>query len=330
MKIQTLLSFSSTVPTAAAVICTIAFAGGAQAQSDFPSQPIRMIVGYAPGAIVDLTARQLAARMSEELGTPVVVENRPGGGGLLANEYVSRATNDGYTVLYHDSGLVTAPALGRDLNYDYKTDLIPVGIAVSGVFFLYGSPGFPADTIQEVVAELKENPGKHFYGSSGNGVLNHIAFEMFLQATDTKANHVAYKGSGPVLVDIMADRVELSMSSAPGILPQYKEGKVKVFAYGGEERSPLLPDVPTISETVAPGFTAANWFGLAVPAGTDDAIVKRLSEALLASTSDPAFAAAMEKEGAEAVGLVGDEAEAFIEKQAVAWTEVVERAGLKE
>lgn len=330
MKIRSVFMAARTVAAAATVMAALAVAAPVQAQGDYPTQTIRLIVGFAPGAIADLSARQLAPRLSQELGVPVIVENRAGAAGLLANEFVARAAPDGYTVLYHDSGLVTAPALGRDLNYDYKTDLTPVGIAVSGAFFIYGSPGNPANTIEEVVSELKENPGKYFYGSSGNGVLNHIAFEMFLQATGTKANHVPYQGSGPVMVDIMANRVDLSMSSAPGVLPQYKEGLLKIYAYGGEERSPLLPDVPTISETVAPGFTAANWFGLAVPSGTEDAIVARLSEALVASTQDPDFAAAMEREGAEVVGIAGDEARDFIAKQAGTWAEVIERAGLKQ
>lgn len=306
----------------------LAVAAPARAAEDFPSQTIRIIVGYEPGAIVDFAARQIASRLSEALDTSVIVENRAGAGGHLAAAYVAQAAPDGYTLLFHDSGTVTAPALGQKLEYDAKTDLEPIAIAASGAFFLYGNPGNAANTIDEVVAELKANPNKYFYGSSGVGALNHIAFAMFLQEIGAEAKNVPYKGSGPVKVDILANRIQFSMSSAPGILSEYKAGQLKIFAYGGEKRSELLPDIPTLSETVAPGFTAGNWFGFAAPAGTDDAIADRLSQAIVAVMQDPELVEALKSQGAEPMALGRPEAEAFLAAEGERWAGVIQKAGI--
>ncbi|RDW14037.1 Bug family tripartite tricarboxylate transporter substrate binding protein [Paracoccus thiocyanatus] len=313
--------------TAAIALCG-AFVGAATAEDLYPEKPIRIIVGYSPGAIVDYAARQIGHYLSEELSVPVVIENRVGAGGHLASSYVARANPDGYTLLFFETGLVTAPALGLDLEYDPKTDLTPISIVASGAYFIYGNPGNEAETIQGAVALLKDHPDEYFYGSSGNGALNHIGFEMFLQEVGGAAKGIHYQGSGPVKVDILADRINFSMATAAGLVQEYREGLLKVFAYGGTERSPLLPDVPTISETVAPGFNVGTWFGFAAPAGTDDAVVDQLNTALLTVLDDPKLIEALAREGADVMGLDREETVDFLESETVRWATAIEQSGI--
>lgn len=327
MKTNTLLSRVAR-GLMATVLGFAALSQSAFAQAAYPSEPIHLIVGRGPGAIVDFSARELAKYMSEDLGVPIVVENRPGANAQIANEYVARAEPNGYTLVYFDSSLVTAAPMGQQANIDNMTDLVPVSIAASGAFFLYGNPGSPANTIEELVDDMKANPDKYTFASSGVGALNHIGFEMFLQQVGITARHVPYKDTGSAKIDIMADRVNLSMSSAPAILSQYKEGQVKIYAYGGAKPSAVLPEIPTFSDTVAPDFTVGNWFGIAAPVGTDEATVQRLNEAVLKAVSNPAFIEAMETQGAEPIGLNIKDTQAFLEKEAARWTTVIQNAGI--
>lgn len=244
----------------AAVLCSAAFAAGAQ--DKYPSKPITVVVPQAAGGANDAIARVVAQKLSEQMGQSVIVDNRPGAGGTLATGTTARARNDGYTLLLTaDSAHVIGPALYKNPGFDPVKDFAPVAPVATAGYVLVAHPSFPANTVAEMVALAKANPGKYAIASAGNGTLNHLIGEMLQKAAGIQLQHIPYKGSAAAATDVVGGQVPLSVQSLPSAIAFIKAGKLKVLGVVNEKRVAALPDAPTIGETIK-GFGQAPWYAL--------------------------------------------------------------------
>jgi tripartite-type tricarboxylate transporter receptor subunit TctC len=262
--------------------------------SQYPTKPIRFVVGFPPGGSADPTARALAAPLAEQLGQPVVVENRPGGDSAIGADYVSKAAPDGYTIFYgSSSAMVAAVALRKQPPYDPLKDFTPVGMVGRAMQIFYVNPGVPAQTIKEFIAHAKANPGKLNY-ATGNP-LAIFYYANFMSATGTRLTQIPYKGEGPVTPDLVAGRVETSILSNPAGVSLAKEGRLRILAVIGANRVPSLPDIPTIAEAGVPEVTPLHWAGVFGPPGMPRAVVERLIREVNIALKTPQLLAQFEK-----------------------------------
>jgi tripartite-type tricarboxylate transporter receptor subunit TctC len=274
-----------------------ALPGAASAQG-YPSKPILMIVPLQAGTAVDVVARVIAAKMSESLHQPIVVENQPGAAGQIGTERIARAAPDGYTIGFvNDSILTMLPNLNPKLPYDPLRDLAPVSRVAGNAFGVVATPTFPAKSIGELIAIAKTKPGEIHYASGGNGSPQHMMMEMFKAAAGIDIVHVPYKGAGQALTDVIGGQVPLMAQGIGVINAQAKAGKVRVLAVTGRERSALLPDVPTMSEAGLPGFEFVTWFAVVAPAGTPRDVLDRLNLEIVKAASNPEVRARLVEQG---------------------------------
>jgi tripartite-type tricarboxylate transporter receptor subunit TctC len=263
-----------------------ALARPALAQPRFPSRPVTIISPAAPGSQTDVFSRALAPGLSARLGQPVVVDNRPGAGGIVGMQVAMRATPDGHTIIYaSNSGSLIAPQLRRPPAYNTPNDMIPLAMTLSGPSVIVVNDAFRATTIQELVAELRANPGKHNLGSHGVGAFSHVAMELFMAETRTEMVHLPYNGGGPLGAAFLAGDVHVALFDVLTARPLIEGGKGRVLATVGERRSPIFPNVPLVSETVAPAVAMDYWLGLFAPAGTPREAVERLHADITATTA---------------------------------------------
>ncbi|MBI5717196.1 MAG: tripartite tricarboxylate transporter substrate binding protein [Burkholderiales bacterium] len=260
----------------------------ALAQPAFPSKPVRVIVPFPPGGTSDLVARLLADKLAAALGQPVVVESRPGANGIIASDFVARAT-DGHTLLFASAAHASNATLYPRLPYDSARDFVPVALVVApGPMVIVAHPSLPAKNVAELIEAAKKNPGKIAYASAGIGNTLHLAGEMFGQMAGVQMLHVPYKGAAPALNDLMGGQVQLMFNSALAVAPQVKDGKLKLLAQTGAKRSPALPaDLPTVAEAGLPGFEVTGWFGLFAPASLPPEAVKRLNAEVQRAMATP-------------------------------------------
>jgi tripartite-type tricarboxylate transporter receptor subunit TctC len=305
---------------------------GAHAQ-DFPSKPITFNVPFPPGGSADVIARLVAAKLSESLKQPVVIENRGGGAGIVAMQLAAKSAPDGHTiVLGHIGTLAINPAMYDKLGYDPVADFAPVSLLVSVPNVMVVHPGLPANTLAELVALGRAKPGSINYGSAGNGSAAQLSMEYLKQLAKLDKDsmpHVPYRGTGPMLTDLLGGQIQMTFTGSIAVLAHIKAGKLRPLAVGGAKRLELLPDVPTVAEAGFPGFETAQWYGALVPAGTPPAIVERLSMEFAAALANPEVAARFRAEGSEPVGSTPAEFTAFIAKEAGRWGGVVKAAGIK-
>jgi tripartite-type tricarboxylate transporter receptor subunit TctC len=256
---------------------TVALAPPPAAAQAYPTKPIRVVVGFAPGGAADQIARLVAQPLQEALGQPVVVENRTGAGGNVAGDAVAKSAADGYTLLLSSGGMVSVnPHIYPKMAFDPAKDLVPVAAAARVSVYLVVKPEFPASNVREFIAYVKAHPGKLSYGSPGNGSSPHLAAEMMNSQAGTTTTHVPYRGAAPALQDLLAGQIDFLMD--PGIaLPQVQAGKLKLLAIGGPQRSPLYPRVPTLDESGLKGFDADTLFGFYAPAATPKEVIERLN-----------------------------------------------------
>jgi len=257
------------------VCLLLAAAAGARAQTAFPDRPVRIVVGFPPGTTGDVIARLIAPKLSESLGQPVVVENRPGGGSSIAAESVARAGGDGTTLLLSTIANTINPSLYK-LGFDFSRDFAPIALLAEAPALLVVHPTAP-QTLQGLVALAKAKPGEILYGSSGNGTVTHLYGELFNIATGVKLTHVPYKGSSQAVADLLAGRIQLLFTPASTVISHVKAGTLRALGVIGRQRLTALPDVPTLAEAGVAGFDAGLWFGLNAPAGTPPATIERLS-----------------------------------------------------
>src|SRR5690606_37636734 len=265
----------------AGIALAMAAAGNAAwAQDNYQSQPVRIVVPFSPGGTTDIMTRLVADHLGAELGQPVIVENKPGGGTLIASDYVARAKPDGYTLLMAASSLGIAPSIYAKVNYDPVKDFAPVSQVASVVHVLEVNPSVPAKTVSELIACLKANPGKLSYGSVGTGSSTHLEAELFKHMAGVEMEHIPYKGSSPALTDLVAGRLQVMFDAWASSGPFVKEGKLRALAVTTAQPSASVPELPTVAASGLPGYSAMPWLGLVAPAGTPAPAIDRLYQAV--------------------------------------------------
>ncbi|MCC7426917.1 MAG: tripartite tricarboxylate transporter substrate binding protein [Alphaproteobacteria bacterium] len=301
----------------------------ARAQA-WPDRPIRVLVGYPPGGVTDVVTRLVTPTMAERLGQPVIVENRPGAGGNLAAEQVARATPDGYTlVMGNNSTHASNPSLYRNIGYDVARDFVPVALVGTVTNVLVVHPSVQARSLQELVALAKASPGKLNYASPAVGAAGHLTAELFKLRTGTDIVHVPFRGAAPALTEMLAGRVEMMFATLQTVIAAIQAGQLRALGVTSTERIPQLPDVPTLAETVLPGFSAEAWFALFAPARTPPAIVSRIAETAIHATTLPAVQQGFERQGVRIRTMQGEALARFVRTETDTWTEVVRASGAR-
>ena len=312
-----------------AAVLLAALAGAAHAQS-FPSKAVHILVPFPPSGAADLLTRALGKKLSDAWGQSVVADNRPGAGGNIAAEAVAKSAPDGYTLLM---GAVTTHAVGMSLyaklGYDLEKDLAPVSLVANVPHILVANPSVPAKNLTEVIAYLKAQGGKVNFASQGNGTLSHLEFELMKSMGQFSANHIPYKGSAPAMIDLLSGQVTLFFDSIPSSLPQVRAGKLRGIAVASSRRSPVLPDLPTMSEAGLTGFAADSWFGIMAPAGTPKDVIAKLNADIVKALDSAEVKDIITKQGGEVMGSTPEQMAAQIRGDRQKWGKVVRDSGAK-
>ncbi|MEK7835810.1 MAG: tripartite tricarboxylate transporter substrate binding protein [Pseudomonadota bacterium] len=297
---------------------------GAQAQTGkWPDKPVRMVVAFAPGGGTDIIARIIAPRLSQEFGQQFVVDNRGGAGGTIGTEIVVRADPDGYTISLVASSYATAPVLYK-LPYDPIKGIAPISLTDTGPFILAVNPTVKAANVKEFIALARAKPGSLNYGSSGTGGTLHLAGELFGQMTGTVSVHVPYKGTGPAITDLIGGQIQFIFANGPSVLPHIKAGRLRAIAVTTQRPSPLMPNLPTVSESV-PGYLAITWHGMLAPVGTPKAIVSRLNQALARVLKLPNLQEVLHSQGLEPTHSTPEEFGRMIAEDIARWSKVMKK-----
>ena len=294
----------------------------------YPNRPVRIVIGFTPGGGVDINARLLAAKLSEQIGQQFVVENKPGAGTNIANEYVAKSAPDGYTLLFNSAAFAINLALYKNPPYALK-DFAPVSVFSESVNLLVVSASLPVKNLQELVALAKEKPGSLNYSSAGAGTSQHMAAELFKLRSGTNIVHVPYKGSAPALTALIAGEVQLSFSNTVAIHQHVKSGRLRALAVAGPKRTDVLPDVPTMKEAGLEGVEVPLWFGLLAPAGTPRDVVQLLATNVAKAARSKDLHQKMVDQGADPVGNTPEEFQRQLDREVANWIEVVKVSGAK-
>lgn len=302
----------------------------AVAQDKYPSKPIRLIVPFAVGGGTDIPARLLSARMAEFLGQQIIVDNRPGAGGNLGTDLAAKSPPDGYTILLGSiSSFAINPGLYKKMPYDPIKDFEPIGLAAIGPISLNVHKSVPAKDLKELIALIKANPGKYSYGSSGMGSILHLCGESFkTMAGGLEMEHVPYRGSGPMMIDLSAGQIPIAFDGMPTVLPQVQAGTIRAIAMGTQKRAGVLPDLPTLDELGMKGYQCHFWTTFFAPAKTPKPIIAMLTDALNKTLADPAIAKRMQDLGFEITPNTSPEKlAAFLKAELAFWLPVVKASG---
>jgi tripartite-type tricarboxylate transporter receptor subunit TctC len=297
---------------------------------DYPSHPIRLIVPYAAGGGADSVARVVAKRVSETIGQPIVIENRSGGGSIIGTELVKNAPPDGYTLLLGQSGPISInPAIYKNLPYDPEKDFAPITMTTAYPYIMVVSPALGVKTLGEFVTLATKKPGELNYGTTGVGAANHLVTELFDSRAGIRMTHIPYRGTALAVTDLLAGHVQMVFADPITALQQINAGSLVALAVTSKERSPVAPDVPTISESGYPGFDAIGWHGILAPADTPPAIIRKLNEEIVAALKDLETKALLEQQAMQTVGNSPDAFAAFIGQDIAIWKAVAEQAGVE-
>ncbi|HEX9462990.1 MAG TPA: tripartite tricarboxylate transporter substrate binding protein [Alphaproteobacteria bacterium] len=312
-----------------AVLLTAALGGsGAHAQV-YPSHPIKFVVPYPAGGAADILARVVGQKLSEQLGQPVVIDNRPGAGTAIGSDLVAKAPPDGYTILMGTvSSHAINPALNTNVGYDPVKDFAPIAPVASLPFILDVHPAVPARSVAELIALAKAQPGKLNFASAGNGTSNHLAGELFKSMAGIDIVHVPYRGSAPALSDVIAGQVTMMFDLTITSLPQIEARQVRALAITTPKRSALAPDLPTVAESGLPGYAVDAWFGVFAPAGTPPPVVKRLNTETVAALKLPDVRERLASQGAEPLTGTSEEFAAYVRSEAAKWAKLVHDSGM--
>ncbi len=312
-----------------AVIAAFTAIAPAAAQ-DYPTRPVRFIVPFAPGGNTDVQGRLIAQKLTEIWNQQVVVDNRAGAGGTLGVEMLAKAPADGYTIALASFGnILVGPSLFPKLGYDPLKDLSPVVLVSQPPGLLVVNPGLPVKNVAELITYAKANPGKLNYGSAGNGTWNHLFAEHFKALTGIQMTHIPYKGANPAVTDVMSGQIQLSFGPFPAALPQIKSGRLRVLGVTSAQRSPLLPEVPTVAESGLPGYSAATWFAVLAPAKTPQAIITKLNRDINTVLARPEVKAAFAADGTEPAGGTPEQLRESMRSGIKQWGELVRKLGIK-
>lgn len=297
---------------------------------NYPDKPVSLVVPFAPGGTVNLTARLLATRMSQMLGKPVVVDNKPGAGGAIGAGYVAKARADGYTLLYATMGSqVIQPLVSRNLPFSPSKDFAPIALFATVPNVLAVSEHAPAKNVAELIQYARANPGKLNMGSAGQGSVNHMIGELFMLRTGVKFTHVPYKGAGPATTDLLAGQIQVLFANLPGLQPYVKSGKVRLLGVASRQRNPAIPDVPTFAELGIKDAETESWSALMAPAGTSPEIVRKLQDTVRAIATDPAMVKQLTTQGAQPFYGNAQNLDKVIGDDTRRWTEVVKHANIQ-
>ena len=311
------------------ILAGISIAGSALAQA-WPSKPIRVVIAQAPGSATDVISRVVGNPLSEALGQPIVIDTRPGAGGVLGTEVAARSAPDGYTLfMANNSTHGSNPAVYAKLPYDAVKDFAPISFVASVPYVLAVNPKLPVSTVQEFIALVKSSPGKMNYASAGNGSTHHFCGELLKSMTGIDIQHIPYKGSGPGVAALLSGEVSMMFSNVADIGSQIRGGKVKALAVTAPKRAGLLPDVPTMSEAGLPDFVVTSWFGLLVPAGTPSAIVARLNAETVKVLVRADVKATLNAQGLEVASSSPEQFAAHIKSEIARFTKIAKAAGIK-
>jgi tripartite-type tricarboxylate transporter receptor subunit TctC len=319
--------FAVAAALAAASLTGVAQPAGAAA---WPTKPIRMIVTFPPGGSSDATVRIVAPKLGERLGQPVIVDNRPGAGGNIGLQALAKADPDGYALgVGAAGGLAANAALYPKLPFDAQKDFVPISLLAHIPFVLVVPPASPLRSVADLLAQAKAEPGKVAVGHGGNGTAMHLSVQLLKLMANVDLTEVAYKGSGPVALDVIGGQVPAGMLDLPSVLQQIKAGKVRALAVTGSARLSQLPDVPTLAEAGVKGYESTGWFGVVAPAATPALIVTRLQNEMRAVLNDPEVIAGARNAGVELSPTTSAEFGRFIASETVKWADVIKRSGTK-
>jgi len=312
------------------VVLWLPVSGAVAAESSYPARPIRLVVPLAPGGSTDFTGRLIAAPLSERLGQSVVVDNRPGAGGLLGTNIVAKATPDGYTLLFVASSFTVIPSMHKKIPYDPVRDFAPVTTATSYAYLVVVHPSVAATSIKELIALAKAKPGTLNFGSGGVGTNTHLGVELFTSMAGINMIHVPYKSGGQSTNALLGGEVKLLFIAIPVALQFVKAGKLRLLAYTGAKRSSVVPDVPTVGQSGLPGFEYSGWNGLLAPARTPRAMIKILYSELGALLKTPQMRERFAKEGQEPGGISSGEFAATIKSEVAKWAKAIPQFGIQQ
>jgi tripartite-type tricarboxylate transporter receptor subunit TctC len=302
----------------------------AHAQANYPNKPIRLIIAFPAGGSTDIVGRIVAQKLSERLGQPIVVENRGGAGGTIGTDAAAKAAPDGYTLtLGTTSTMAVAPGAYSKLGYDPIKSFSPVSLVAVTPYLLVVNPQVPANSLAELVTLAKSQPGKLNYASAGNGSTTQLAMEMLNDVTGMNMTHIPFKGNAAADLAIVSNQVQVLFGSMPALLQHAKTNKLRALAVGSPQRSPALPDTPTVAELGYPGFEAALWLGILAPTGTPKPIIERLNKELVAITATPDFKAAMDRNGADAISNSPEQFASLIKIEVGKYGSITKKLGIK-
>ena len=302
---------------------------GAAAAQDYPNRPVRFVVPYPPGGGTDVVARILQEPLAAELGQPIIIDNRGGAAGNLGTDIVAKSLADGYTILFTLSSHTINPKLYDKLPFDVERDFVPVSLATLVPQILVANPGVPVNSVKELIAYAKANPGKLNYASVGTGSPGHIAGELFKLKTGVDIVHIPYKGGGPAVIDTIGGQVQLLFVTMPAAWQHVKAGKLKVLAVTSATRTVTAPDVPTIAESGIPDYVVDSWYGAFAPAKTPPAIVAKLNAAFAKVLANPQVRERLLAQGAEAAPSTPAEFDRRVKEELAKWEQVIKSANIK-
>lgn len=300
----------------------------ALAETAYPVKAIRFIVPFPPGGGTDILSRALAQKMSEALGQPFVIDNRPGAGGNIGADIAAKSAPDGYTIFMgQTSNLAVNPTLYKKLPFDPLKDFAPITLVTETPLIIVVAQNSPIKSVQDLIALAKSKPGTINFASPGNGTVGHLAGEMFKRVAGVDMVHVPYKGAAPALTDLLGGQVNIYFASAAAAMGQIRGGSIRAIAVTSRKRSAALPNVPTVAESGLPGFDASSWYGVLAPAGTPKDIIAKLNAAAVKVMQQPELKGRMTDEGGEPIGDTPEQFAAFIKTETAKWAKVVRDSG---
>jgi tripartite-type tricarboxylate transporter receptor subunit TctC len=312
------------IATATILTILVALSGAPAVAADkYPQKPVRLVVPFSPGGGTDLLARAVSDRLTEVLGATIIVDNRAGAGSTIGTAQVARAAPDGYTLLFTSASYTFAPNFYRDLPYDPIKDFKPITMFGSLPNILVVHPSMPVKSIKELLALARERPGEIYYGSAGRGSNVHLTTELFLYMAGIKMTQVPYKGMGPAQIGLISGEVQVLLPAFQSIFPFVKSGQVRALAITTKQRSPLLPDLPTLDESGVPGYDKSAWFGLFAPAAVPEPVITRIYQAVAKVLKDPEIVKRLAAEGAVARGEPPAEFDAFVRAELATWAKLI-------
>jgi tripartite-type tricarboxylate transporter receptor subunit TctC len=312
-----------------ALALTLWLAGASAGLAEYPDRPIRLLLPFPAGGTVDIVARAVTAKMSDDLGQPFIIENKSGAGGIIATDAVAKSLPDGYTLLLTTPNHTINAALQASLPYDIEKDLVPVSVIAEVPEVLVSYPGAPFATFPEFIAYARANPGKLNYASAGIGTLPHLTMELLLRRSGVTVTHIPYRGAAPAMTDLLAGVVQIKLDTYTTANPQVQAGKLRMLGIASSRRSSLMPDTPTIAEMGLPGYEGNLWNALMAPTGTPQAIIDRLAAASARAARAPDLIAKLRRDGVDPVGGTPAELAALIARELTQWRELAKAADIK-